>query len=87
MITSNPFMFGFSPGHLGEKARKIIRALDPEIDLINGYDRGGTPQNGSPIHWFTAPNLGEPFNSNVAQTVRDAIAQAGGCFKRGHNPR
>lgn len=84
---NNPFMFGVGPGHLGAKARKIIRDLDPEISLINGYDRGGMPCNGSPIHWFTAPNLGEPFNSNTAQLVLAAIKAAGGCYARGHKPR
>lgn len=68
------FMFGVSRRRLNARERAICERIAREhgADLIEctlpgtGYQR-----------WFTAPNLGEPFDSRTALAVRDAIAKRG----------
>jgi len=64
------FMFCLGPGHLPAAARRIARKHDAV--LVN-Y----TEPNGTRRHWFTADNLGEPFDSGRAKVVKADLVAAG----------
>ena len=68
------YMFGLGVGHLSRRADKIARRHG--AILINYCEPGckcGYGCNGEcpacKRHWFTGPNRGEPFNSDMARAV------------------
>lgn len=78
------FHFLLGDGHLPAKAAKI--ASEHGARLINHVDpgcscgRGCPPRRDCPRnkrHWFTAPNMGAPFDQNKARDVAAALDAAG----------
>jgi hypothetical protein len=64
------YMFGLGNGHLPKLARDIARKHGAE--LIN-Y----TEPTGKKRHWFSAPNLGAPFDRARRQRVLGELREAG----------
>lgn len=64
------YIFGSGPGHLPRAAAAIARKHDAQ--LVN-Y----TEPRGEKRHWFTAKNLGHPFDANTASAVLSELRDAG----------
>ena len=64
------FYFGLGGGHLPKKADRI--AAKHGAFLVNF-----TESNGYKRHWFGAPNLGAPFDSQRAEVVIQDLKAAG----------
>jgi len=64
------FKFGFGPGHLPEKANEIAKEYCRR--LVNYTD----PDTGERHHWFTGPELGFPFDKDMAKRVLKALRNA-----------
>ena len=77
------YQFLSGNGYLPAKAAKIAR--EHGAKLINHCDSGCACGYGCPTqhdcprnrrHWFTAPNMGEPFDSELAREVEQALLAA-----------
>jgi heterodisulfide reductase subunit B len=74
-------MFGLGGGHLPKKISKLARQLG--ATLVNytdaqcncGYGCHPYTCKKSDRHWFTIPNLGEPFNGETAKQVLAAVGK------------
>lgn len=55
------------------RVRQIAAAHDVQFHEITGQTAGTTGYKS----WFTGPSLGFPFDRDLAQTVDDAVAEAG----------
>lgn len=78
---SETFLFSGS-GHMPEKANKIakqhgawlINHTDPGCSCGRGHSNG-CPANRR--HWFSAPNMGAPFDGDRARALSAALDAAG----------
>lgn len=72
---SNEFMFGVGSGKLTKRERSIAE----RVAKAAGASFAGNPNlPGQGFRfWFTATNLGEPFNSRVASRVAEGLRSAG----------
>lgn len=72
---STVFCFGQRIGELSVATRRALSAIARENDAEFHYATGRA-FNGAK-GWFTARNMGEPFDSNIARAVRTAANAAG----------
>ena len=79
-MNSGPYFFGLHDGHLTALADKIASrhgASHTNYTEPRGEKRG----------WFSAPNLGAPFDVATEQAVLDSIERAGGIDALRRKPR
>ncbi len=62
------YCFGLASGHLSARAATAAHELGAE--LVN-Y----TEPRGERRHWFSAPNLGEPFDAALGRKVLAALGR------------
>jgi hypothetical protein len=72
---SAEFMFGVGRGKLSAREKAMAERTAKRA----GVSFAGNPNMPGQgfMYWFTAKNLGEPFNTSTARQVAEALREAG----------